>query len=47
MPSIAASVAVIAVLALCVGLAVRSMWKKRKSDKPSCGGDCGHCKGCR
>lgn len=46
MPSIAASVAVVAVLCLCVGLVVRSMWKNHKSGKASCGGDCAHCKGC-
>ncbi len=47
MSKVVASVAVIAVLALCVGLAARSMWKKHRSGKSSCGGDCGHCKGCR
>ncbi len=30
----------------CVGLAVRSLVVNKKNGKASCGGDCGHCKGC-
>ncbi len=46
MSRVTVSVAVIAVLALCVGLVIRSMWKNHRDRKSSCGGDCGHCKGC-
>ncbi len=38
---------VIAALVGLVALAVRSMWRDRKSGKScACGGDCSHCKGC-
>lgn len=30
----------------CVGFAVRSIVMGKKSGKSSCGGDCGHCRGC-
>lgn len=30
----------------CAFLAVRSLIKDRKRGKASCGGDCGHCRGC-
>lgn len=35
---------VVAVLAVIVALAVRSLIKQRKSG--GCNGDCGHCRGC-
>lgn len=37
-------IAVLAVLAAVVALAVRSLWKGRRSG--GCTGDCAHCKGC-
>lgn len=38
---------VLALVVLAVALAVRSLWKGRKSGKScSCGGDCPHCRGC-
>ena len=36
---------VVAVLAVTVALAVRSLIKQRKSGG-GCNGDCGHCRGC-
>lgn len=39
--------AVLAVLALLAGLAVRSLYKDKKKGKSiSCGGDCNHCSKC-
>lgn len=35
-----------ALLLLAVGAAARSLIKKRRSGKPSCGCDCAHCAGC-
>ncbi len=35
---------VIAVLALAVALAVRSLWRSRRTG--GCNGDCGNCRGC-
>lgn len=47
MPPIFTSILVSALLALAVGLAIRSIWKDHKNGKScSCGGDCSHCKGC-
>ena len=37
---------VFALLALAVGLAVRSLWKGHKSGRHTCGGDCASCGGC-
>ena len=37
---------VFALLALAVGLAVRSLWKGHKSGRHTCGGDCSCCGGC-
>lgn len=34
------------IVVCCAGLAVRSIISGRKNGKSSCGGDCGHCKGC-
>ena len=45
MPSILLNLIVIAVLALAVGLAIRSIWKSHKSGC-SCGGNCSSCGGC-
>lgn len=36
----------IAVLALAVALAVRSLWRTHKNGKSSCGGCCANCGGC-
>ncbi len=36
----------IAVLALAVFLAVRSLWRQHKRGKSSCGGSCAGCGGC-
>lgn len=38
--------AVILALACAVGLAVRSLWKGRKSGGCGCNGDCSQCGGC-
>ncbi|MEY8402061.1 FeoB-associated Cys-rich membrane protein [uncultured Oscillibacter sp.] len=38
-------IVVLLVLAGVVALAVRSLWKSRKSGG-GCNGDCGNCKGC-
>lgn len=39
--------AVLAVLVLLAGLAVRSLYKDKKKGKSiSCGGDCNHCSKC-
>ncbi len=46
MPPILGQIVVIAVLGLCVALAIRSMWKGHRSGKCSCGGDCSRCGGC-
>lgn len=40
------TIVVLAVVAGCVGLAVNTMIRDKKSGKSACGGDCGHCKGC-
>lgn len=45
MPPILGNIIVIAVLAVAVALAVRSLWKSRRSGG-GCSGDCAHCKGC-
>lgn len=44
MPPILGNIIVIAVLAVAVALAVRSLWKSHKHG--GCSGDCAHCKGC-
>ncbi len=44
--NIAGSAVVIAVLAIAVVLAVRSIWKSHKSGG-HCSGDCSRCGGCR
>ena len=44
MPSILGNLIVIAVLAVVVGLAVRSLWREHKHG--GCGGDCSCCGGC-
>lgn len=41
-----ANIIVGAVVVVIVALVSRHMWKARKSGSCSCGGDCGHCKGC-
>ncbi len=47
MPPILLNLIVIAVLALAVGLAIRSIWKSHKSGGGcSCGGNCSSCSGC-
>lgn len=45
MPPILGNIIVIAVLAVAVALAVRSLWKSHKPGG-GCNGDCAHCKGC-
>lgn len=45
MPSILGNLLVIAVLAIVVALAVRSLWREHKSGS-GCGGNCASCKGC-
>ena len=45
MPAIMGNIIVIAVLIAVAALAVRSLWKSRKSGG-GCNGDCGNCKGC-
>lgn len=45
MPAILGNIIVIAVLIAVVVLAVRSLWKSRKSGG-GCNGDCGSCRGC-
>ena len=45
MPSILGNAIVIAVLAIVVALAVRSLWKSHKSGG-HCSGDCSSCGGC-
>ena len=45
MPPILGNILVTAALAAVVALAVRSIWKGRKSGG-GCDGDCGNCKGC-
>jgi len=41
------TIIVLAIVAVCVVLAVRSMIKNRKAGGSlSCGGDCRHCGGC-
>jgi len=45
MPGILGNVIVLAVLAIVVALAVRSLWKTHKSGG-HCNGDCGSCGGC-
>ena len=41
------TILVLAVLAVLIGLAVRSMIRDKKAGKSlQCGGDCRHCKGC-
>ncbi len=42
----APTVLILAALALVVFLAVRSLLRDRRSDKPTCGGDCSLCGGC-
>lgn len=39
------SIIVLALVAVIVGFAIRSMWKKHKNGG-GCNGDCGNCKGC-
>lgn len=34
------------IVAGCACLAVRSLVKNKRNGKASCGGDCGHCRGC-
>lgn len=46
MPAVLGNIIVIAVLAAVVTLAVRSIWKSRRSGG-GCNGDCGSCRGCR
>lgn len=36
-----------AVLLLAVAGIIRTMIRDKKNGKHSCGGDCGHCKGCK
>ena len=38
------NILLIAVLGLCAGLAVGTLWKNRKNH--GCGGNCAHCSGC-
>ncbi len=45
MPGYVGTVIVIAMLLAVVLLAVRSLWKSKKSGK-GCDGDCSHCRGC-
>ena len=45
MPAILGNIIVIAVLIAVVTLAVRSLWKSRRSGG-GCNGDCGNCRGC-
>lgn len=40
------TVVVLGVVILMVCLAVRSIYKDKKSGKSQCGGDCSRCKGC-
>ncbi len=41
------TILVLAVLAVLIGLAVRSMIRDKKAGKSlQCGGDCRHCRGC-
>lgn len=40
------TVVVLAGLLLVISLAVRSIYKDKKSGKSQCGGDCGKCRGC-
>lgn len=44
MPPILGNIIVIAVLAAVIGLAVRSLWRSRKTG--GCSGDCASCGGC-
>ncbi len=41
------TIVVLAVIAAATVMAIRSIVRQRKNGKPSCGGDCGHCGGCR
>lgn len=41
------TIVVLAVIAAAAVMAVRSIVHNRKNGKLSCGGDCGHCNGCR
>ncbi len=43
----AGTILALAVVCLIVFLAVRSIWKDKKSGKHSCGGNCGACGACR
>ena len=43
MPPVLLNLIVFALLALAVGLAVRSLWKGHKSGRHTCGGDCSCC----
>lgn len=45
MPSVFGNIIVIAVLAIVVALAVRSLWKSHKAGG-HCSGDCSSCGGC-
>lgn len=45
MPNVLGDIIVIAVLALVISLAARSLWKSHKSGG-HCNGDCGSCGGC-
>ncbi len=47
MPPVIVQGLVLAALAVCVALAVRSLWRDRRSGRNACSGDCAHCKGCR
>ncbi|MDE6749978.1 MAG: FeoB-associated Cys-rich membrane protein [Lachnospiraceae bacterium] len=40
------TIVVLAVIAAATVMAIRSIVRNRKNGK-SCGGDCGHCDGCR
>lgn len=45
MPAILGNIIVIAILAAVAVLAVRSVWKSRRSSG-GCNSDCGNCRGC-
>ena len=45
MPAMLGNFIAIAMLSAVVALAVRSLWKSRKSGG-GCNGDCGNCQGC-
>lgn len=45
MPAVLGNLIVIFILAVVIGLIVRSMWNRHKSGASHCSGDCGSC-GC-